>query len=194
MNPMDREREIEQWMSAALGQYGNVEPRTGLENRVLTNLQSERNRLASQRRWWWATGTVAAAAAIVATVWWGEFGIGRVPAKTVTVTVAHQESTGVPEQPMHPSQDDGPKQIRRPRVEMQPRRDSDPVRAPKLEQFPSPAPMNAQEKMLALYVQEFPQRAALIARTQTDLRKQNEREMGAPWPRDAESTGSDQQQ
>jgi hypothetical protein len=54
--------------------------------------------------------------------------------------------------------------------------------------------MNEQEKMLARYVQEFPQRAALVARAQTELQKRDEREMAAPWPKNAESTSSDQQE
>ena len=68
MDPGDGEREVEQWLDAALGQYGKVEPRTGLESRVLANLQSDRTRIATRRRWWWAAGTVPVAAAIVAAV------------------------------------------------------------------------------------------------------------------------------
>jgi hypothetical protein len=54
--------------------------------------------------------------------------------------------------------------------------------------------MNEQEKMLARYVQEFPQRAALVARAQTELQNRDQREMSAPWPKNAESTRSDQQE
>lgn len=68
------------------------------------------------------------------------------------------------------------------------------VKPPKLEQFPSPIPLNEQEKMLARYVQEFPRKAALVARAQTDLRKRDEREMAAPWPKSAEATSSEQQE
>jgi hypothetical protein len=39
-----------------------------------------------------------------------------------------------------------------------------------------------QEKMLALYVRDFPGKAALVARAQTELHKQDELEMAAPWP------------
>ena len=34
------------------------------------------------------------------------------------------------------------------------------------------------------YVREFPEKAVLVARAQTELRKQDEREMAAPWPTD----------
>jgi hypothetical protein len=61
-----------------------------------------------------------------------------------------------------------------------------------LEQFPTPTPLSDQEKLLARYVQEFPQRAALIARAQTQLRKRDEFEMAAPWPKNTDSNGSEQ--
>jgi len=196
MNPMDREREVEQWLDSALGQYGKVEPRTGLESRVLANLQSERNRVATRRGWWWEAGAVAVAAAIVTAVWFGEGRMPRIPPRTVeTSTVTRQENVGVSRPSIHPSQvNRRPKEARLPRLEKRPSRDFAPVKAPKLEQFPSPSPMNEQERMLARYVQEFPRRAALVARAQTDLQKRAQREMAAPWPKNAESTSSDQQE
>jgi hypothetical protein len=53
---------------------------------------------------------------------------------------------------------------------------------PKRAQFPSPLPLTDQEKMLALYVRNFPEKAALMARAQTELHRQDELEMAAPWP------------
>jgi hypothetical protein len=196
MDPRDGEREVEQWLDAALGQYGKVEPRTGLESRVLANLQSERNRIAPKRRRWWAVGTVAVAVAIVAAVWFGEGSIPRIPPRTMeTSTVTHRDNARVSRPSIHPSQvDRRPQEPPPPRLAKRPNHDFAPVKAPKLEQFPSPSPMNEQEKMLARYVQEFPQRAALVARAQTELQKRDEREMAAPWPKNAESTSSDQQE
>jgi hypothetical protein len=40
--------------------------------------------------------------------------------------------------------------------------------APKLDQFPSPQPLSEQEKILAHYVTNYPQHAALIAQARTD--------------------------
>jgi hypothetical protein len=56
------------------------------------------------------------------------------------------------------------------------------AQAPKMEQFPAPSPLTDQEKMLARYVRNFPERAALMARAQTELRKRDELEMAAPFP------------
>jgi len=194
MDARDKEHEIEQWLDAALRQYGNAEPRIGLENRVLANVQSERNRIASQRRWWWAAGMVTVAA-IVAALWVGETGSGKHPATTVgNTTPTHRQAAEAPRGPMPRAPVTHPvKEVVRRHPGKQPIRDLA-LTAPKLDQFPSPTPLNEQEKMLARYVQEFPQKAALVARAQTDLRKLDEREMAAPRPRDAGSKSSDQQE
>ena len=196
MDPRNREPEVEQWLDSALGQYGKVEPRTGLESRVLTNLQSERNRIAARRGWWWEAGAVAVAAAIVAAVWVGVRSIPRIPTRTVeTSTVTHQVNAGASRPSIRRSQvDRRPNEPIRSRPEKRLSRDTTQDKAPKLEQFPSPSPMNEQEKMLARYVREFPQRAALVARAQTELQKRDQREMAAPWPKNAASTSSDQQE
>jgi len=198
MDPKDRDqnhndREVERWMNAALSQHSNVEPRTGLENRILANLQSERTRLALQSRWWWTAGTVVLAAAIVVAMWLGEGSVRRSPPRTVeSPAMTHQEDAGVSKPPARPRQGDR-RAIAAPpkRLEERASRHSSPGKAPKLDQFPSPAPLNEQEQMLARYVEDFPQRAALIARSQTDLRKQDELEMSAPRPKNARSS-SDQ--
>ena len=51
--------------------------------------------------------------------------------------------------------------------------------APKLEQFPSPQPLSEQEKILARYVNTYPEHAALIAQARTEeLRRDSAEEMG----------------
>jgi hypothetical protein len=192
MDPKNRDREIEEWLDVALGQYSKVDARAGLESRVLANLRSERSHLAARHSWRWAAGTVAMAVAIVVAVWLGDSTTGPAPTIVRKPTVTHQESAGV-SKPLigAPQRDRRLKEAHRSRVEMQLGRDSAPVKAPRLEQFPSPAPLNEQEQMLARYVEEFPKKAALVARAQADLRQQEEREMAAPWPKNGESANSD---
>ncbi len=51
---------------------------------------------------------------------------------------------------------------------------------PKLDQFPSPQPLSEQERILAGYVENFPERAALVAKMQSeDLRRERLEEMKA---------------
>ena len=45
MDPNDKTREIDQWLESGLRQYTNIEPRTGLESRVLAKLQAEHNQI-----------------------------------------------------------------------------------------------------------------------------------------------------
>ena len=58
---------LDRELDAALAQYGAGEPKAGLEQRVLTNLQAEREKIAS-RTWWRWPVTVALAAAVTIAV------------------------------------------------------------------------------------------------------------------------------
>src|ERR1700674_5863090 len=58
---------LDRELDAALAQYGAVEPRVGLEQRVLTNLQAEREKITS-RTWWRWPVTVALTAAMTIAV------------------------------------------------------------------------------------------------------------------------------
>jgi hypothetical protein len=191
MDPMDKEREIDQWLEGTLSQYGKVEPRTGLEGRVLANLRAERERVAARRRWWWALGTAATAAAIVTAIWIGQAGSAKSGRST---TVAHHEDAGTTAQPTPQLPIIQPRKVAQHPPLKHTVRDLRAAAMPKLDQFPSPAPLSDQEKLLARYVQEFPEKAAVMARIQTELHREAEREMAAPWPTNADATGSEQQE
>lgn len=49
----------------------------------------------------------------------------------------------------------------------------------KLDQFPSPQPLTEQERLLARYVQDYPQEAVILAREQAEFEKEIEQ-----WKRD----------
>jgi hypothetical protein len=52
---------------------------------------------------------------------------------------------------------------------------------PKLQQFPSPQPLSDQEKILANYVSEYPEHAALIAQARMEMsRRDQEEELRVP--------------
>lgn len=202
MDPTEQERDLNQWLESALSQYGKGEPRAGLESRVLANLEAERSRIASRRRWWWAAGTVtvAATAAIALAVWLGHGNRARNPDGVGTMA---RHDAGGGDRPavspeVHPAarqpvEQLAKKALRRPST-MRMARTPEVADAARLEQFPAPTPLSDQEKLLARYVQQFPQRAALMARAQTDLRERNELEMAAPWPKNTDRNGLQQQQ
>lgn len=48
---------------------------------------------------------------------------------------------------------------------------------PKLEQFPSPSPLSAEEIALARYARNFPKEAQLVAQAQREFELETEKEM-----------------
>ncbi len=176
MDPKDRDREVEQWIEAALGQFGKVEPRTGLEGRVLATLQGERDRIASQRRWWRAAATIAVAAIVVA-VWLGNFWTRELQTKEVTPsTMRPSEETGASHQIPRQLASHSANEVRPHRPKKSANRTVSGSKAPKLEQFPSPQPLSEQEKILASYVMNYPEQAALVAQARAEVLRQEREE------------------
>ncbi len=147
---------LDRELDAALAQYAAVEPRAGLEQRVLTNLQAEREKIAS-RSWWRWPAMVALAAAVTIAV--GGSLMWR-SAKTSPVVSVIRPPTSV-----ESGGQDGPilaedvrnpppliSSARRNETNRDRRRQPTVAAGPKLEQFPSPQPMSEQEKILAIYV------------------------------------------
>ena len=183
MDPIKRDRDVDQWLESALSQYTKAEPRAGLESRVCANLQAERNRIASRHRWWWVVGTAAALAAILAVVW-----VGGGDRKRNARSAAGASMTTNREAPRDSIQPRAAPQVARPQREVaqrrpanRPMRDLALARMPKLAQFPSPQPLSEQEKILASYVANYPEHAALVAQARAEaLRRDRAEEMGAP--------------
>ncbi len=200
MDPINHNSDVEPWLSSALIEYANAEPRAGLEDRILANLQAQRRRITQRQRWWWAeAGAVATAAVIALSVWLGQNNRAQTPGGP---SIAARPSAGAEPRPLLspdvPSRGCAVTRL----FPVQPRRRSSarhPAAEPravdsKLDKFPAPAPLSDQEELLARYVEEFPQRAALIARAQTELQQRTELEMAAPWPINADLNHHEQQQ
>jgi hypothetical protein len=178
--------ELDARLDAALVWYAKAEPRAGLEGRVLARLAETRRESNSGRRWWGALAFGMAAVLVIAG--WVEQshrgGLARIPAARVDLPSiteprgeqAHLHGSGSQVSALRQSVS-----AKRSALERHAGR-GQADRSPKLEQFPSAAPLNEQEALLARYVREFPERATLVARAQTELRKQDELEMTAPWP------------
>jgi len=47
---------------------------------------------------------------------------------------------------------------------------------PRLDQFPSPRPLSEQEKILAMYIDRYPEHAALVAQARMETLRQDEEE------------------
>jgi hypothetical protein len=168
----DRERLAARWLDASLKQYGEAEPRPGLEGRVWANLRAERA-LGPGGRWIWAPGLgVLLAMMVGGGIFWAR-GPGALP----ETTFGQRSAPAVPNQAPAPL---AATEARSPAdsawLSSVPRRAArrpSPAAGgePRLEQFPSPRPLSEQEEMLARYVQEQTQEAKLVAKAQTEMLK-----------------------
>jgi hypothetical protein len=192
--------ELDARLDEALALYAKVEPRAGLEGRVLARLAEARRESSVGRGWWAALAVGMAAALIVIFVWVGRVdrSANRLTAGTAVAPHAAVSGegggglrAGAAEAALPGSASAAAASLAAASAKATPRHKFDAeedVRvarsdsSPKLEQFPSAAPLNEQEELLARYVREFPERATLMARAQTELRKQDELEMTASWP------------
>jgi hypothetical protein len=179
--------ELDRVLDAALAKYAAVEPRTGLEERVLANLRSA-TPLANGAWWKWSlAAALAAVLLIVITLAWRSRAASHPAANHPTSTehrnggrekdVAHHDANSTPRRPRLAPRTHAP--------------GSAPVVAdvPKLDQFPSPHPLSEQEQILASYVAQFHDEAVLVARARTEaMERDREQEM-----REAGSDGSDSQ-
>jgi hypothetical protein len=167
---------LDDQLDAALAQYTAIEPRAGLENRVLARLKAQQNRPAAVPWWRWAA--VVAVAVIVLT-----FVVGRVR-KVGRDQVVHQSLT--PAQEIKPEIEanatstnrhkPGGSSIGKPKQQT-----AQVAAAPiKLEQFPSPRPLSQQEEILAEYVANYPEHAALIAEARTEVLRREAKEQSEP--------------
>jgi hypothetical protein len=167
---------LDRELDAALAKYAAVEPRAGLENRILANLQAERSRIPGRAWWHWSVPAALAAAvgvAVVVLAWRSlkpaQVVVGDHPPTTQGsaqsgTKVAANSGNGVRPQVPPMARKTAGHRVR-------------PVAAmaalPKLEQFPSPQPLSAQEQILAAYVVEHHQQAVLAARARMEALKQD---------------------
>ncbi len=179
MNAEDRERQpdkkMDEWLDDALARYSDVEPRAGLEQRILANLQAQPQR----RPWWqWAWIPAAAAVLIAAGVLW----MTRQRTSPVTPPVQVKHEALPPPRPapqpatqvvhaVQPPVRSRPVKLR-PAVQMAntnddlPRQEVFPSRDGVGPMFPSPAPLNTQEVALIRLVKRDPEEVRTIAQEQ----------------------------
>jgi hypothetical protein len=161
-----KDHHLDQWLEKALREYGNAEPRAGLENRILANLESAQNTSLSRISLWRAFAVPALAACVILAIWIGS-SINRAPRKTATIskspmqslTSASRETPEVPRESVHA-------EPRRPKGHPWPPQ-FEVTKEPRLQQFPSPERLTVQEQLLARYARNFPQDARIVADEQT---------------------------
>lgn len=185
-NKTPPENELDRLLDAALARYANVDPRPGLDERILANLRCEQPVAYG----WWHWGLATAVAAILVAL---AFGLrsGRLNPAVSNHPVADHPMSNRPQKNLSPpnpapevrqaSDDDRdvvhrptPRPVLRSRVL---RHETGVPKNPKLDQFPSPQPLSAEEIALAQYVRNFPKDAQLIAEAQRQFDLETEKEM-----------------
>jgi hypothetical protein len=186
-----RERDgLDRELDAALAKYASVEPRAGLEARILANLRAE-DQPVLQRGFWrpWTVATAAATALVLILVWslsWKSEKLER--NRTAQRPAQRSLKQSATKQPATTAQFSSPGLSTGEGSEGRPRK-SDARRAhpslvvtdqPKLDQFPSPQPLSEQEQMLASYVAKYPETAVLVAQARAEALRRDLKEQ-ADW-------------
>jgi|SRR5580704_736628 hypothetical protein len=179
-NNDQRDREL----NAALANYTSVEPRAGLEDRVLAHLRAEKEHAPVRSRMYWlALAALATMIVVVASLTWtspksAQSGPSQPMAAATQsdkqgMRIANYKEGG----PIPPRQAGS-----RGRLKFHAFHSATVVAlAPKLDQFPSPQPLSEQETILFRYITNYPEHAALIAQARTDeLRRDRIEEMSFP--------------
>jgi hypothetical protein len=175
--PLD---ELDHALDAALARYASVEPRGGLERRVLARMQSEQLTIPTHSWWQWRTvGALAAVLIVIAALAWRS----NKPAKSVVEQHPSPIEIVPPSSVLAIGSQTGMARMLNARsVRSKPRR-SHPsavlADAPKLDQFPSPRPLTGEELALVRYVRQFPREAAVVASAQEEFEKEVQQEDAA---------------
>jgi len=161
---------FDQWLDSALKEYGNAEPRAGLEGRIMANLEP-RSRSFVRRGWTFAIASIAACAVF--------FTVSRIesprptPIDLVPVPSSISESVV---QMSNANSFPSAKRTALPKVRRRTRSAARLSATRRLDHFPSPRPLTDRELALAKYAQNFPKEAGLIAQEQQTFEEEMQRE------------------
>jgi hypothetical protein len=191
-----RQDELDRILYAALAKYAAVEPREGLEQRVLANLRAQPP-IPGPAWWRWGGVMAAVVAAFLITLaltWRSDKQLQPVVANHPVVTIQPPNERPMQTVPNAPSS--GVRPVRPDAAQKLAVAPSLPAlamaRPPKLDQFPSPQPLSEQEKILQSYVAENPEQAVLLARARTEALRQDQLEEMNSFPAGARDTNSEE--
>lgn len=176
----DPSGDVDRLLDAALAKYADANPRAGLEERILANLQSEQAREGTASWWKWAVAAAVAAVAVLAIAISFRFGRTVHPVIANHPTVSTPSSSRPPAIPeLQPQSHETTAHVRRVRRTLKhPSQGANIVAdSPKLDQFPSPQPLSEEELALVRYVQSFPKEATMIAQAQQEFDLEAQRQM-----------------
>ncbi len=161
------DHDLDRLLDAALKKYSSVEPRAGLEDRVLANLHVEQTRVPA--RTWWQWGLAALAAIVVVAIALAFRSEKHLKPNVVQQTPTPARTPDAPETQIASHEATAPStRPVRPRTSDRRVAAARATPVPKLDQFPSPQPLSEEETILAGYIKQDPQHAALLAEARMD--------------------------
>jgi hypothetical protein len=174
----ERGEELDRALDAVLATYAAIEPRAGLDERILARLESA-PKSHSHAIWWrWSAAAVLAMMTVTISLVWRW-------SRPTQLPIATRPAIQKPEEPnRHFASNTLPNRVS-PKVEGSPRRTGsrhirpawEAAAQPKLDVFPSSRPLTKEELALVRYVQSFPKEATLIAQRQEEFDVEAQREM-----------------
>jgi|HubBroStandDraft_4_1064222.scaffolds.fasta_scaffold46819_3 hypothetical protein len=168
----EKQKELDRELDTALAKYAAVEPRVGLEERVLASLRAGQAQVPERVWWRWSVaGALAAIIVVALALAW------RSSRPHAPVIANHHPAPAASVEPSGTRASSSGSAIPRTPVRRSPRK-AEMAANPRLDQFPSPRALSEQEKLLVRYVHEFPEEAVLIAQAQAESEKEIEQLIG----------------
>jgi hypothetical protein len=166
---MHDERDLERLLDCALSSYGDPGPESGLEQRILARVINSRSlaelKRATPRLWPWFLALPAVCCLILLAV------LPRAPEQKLDLSrlAPQPPRPAATANGIGPSQPLRPRQVRSARVAAKPQLTQSPTPPAKLDVFPTPRPLNAQEQALVTVASRTPrpQRQSLLEATKT---------------------------
>lgn len=155
---------LDLWLDEALRQHASVEPRDGMEGRLLARLHSREERTRVFRRWALLIGSPALAILLIALVWRGEH--TDINQRNLDATSQHSDVEQALRKTVQPSLSSTSRDTKVVRINRHPLSAQRQYDEPRLNHFPSPRPLSSEEIVLAQYAAQYPQEAALVAKEQ----------------------------
>ena len=163
MAPHDKDQ-YDDVIDGALKQYGEVEPRAGLEGRVLARLAAVNQQSHLWNRWTWGIAVAISVCTVVVVL-----ALMR-PPHAQERPVAVQQPTVMNSKVAQDMRMPAPAKRRTTRARRHKQAELAEARRPS--EFPSPHPLSEQERLLKSYVTTSPQEAALVANEQAERDKE----------------------
>jgi hypothetical protein len=165
---------LDRALDAALAKYAAVEPRVGLEQRILARLQSASAPVPNRSWWQWSAAcAIAVLLAFTLALAWRSNRPAKLEVQHPSAPVERAPSATQFEANGEVHAAAAIRQIHKAR-----RHQATVVAdGPKLDQFPSPEPLTNEELALVRYVRHFPQDAVIVASAQEEFEKEVEQEI-----------------